>query len=70
MKRTIHCFDVLFLHFICGQEFPYDVQNVYGYEGYASFKIGNETKGFEGYGMGSYSYFRDHDVTVHSGMYP
>merc|ERR1712083_639302 len=49
-------------------ELPYDVTSEYASNGYTSFRIGDSADNFVGYGMGAYSFFRDHHVTVNSGM--
>jgi len=49
-------------------EFPYDVDASYGNSGYAAYKVNDSVTSHKGYGIGAYSYFRDHDVTVASGI--
>ena len=50
-------------------ELPYDVtQQNYGDKGYAGFYISDSAKSFHGYGIAVYSYFRDYDVWVNSGI--
>ena len=50
-------------------ELPYDVtQENYADAGYAGFKVGDNVTDFKGYGMGVYSYFRDHTVQMPSGI--
>ena len=44
-------------------ELPYDVsQEDYADAGYFGFKIDDKVTDFKGYGIGVYSYFRDHTV--------
>ena len=50
-------------------ELPYDVQqSQFGTPGYVGFRVDTSVTSFEGYGMGVYSYFRDYNVTVESGI--
>ena len=49
-------------------EYPYDVTPEYATKGYTSFRIGDSVDNFVGKGMGAYSFFRDHQVTVNSAM--
>jgi hypothetical protein len=49
-------------------EFPYDVDASYGTNGYAAYKVSDSVTSHKGYGVGAYSYFRDHDVYVNSGI--
>eukprot|EP01084_Bolivina_argentea_P275066 468997_1 len=52
--------------FFYQSEFPYDVTADYGSNGYTSFRIKGDN--FQGFGLGAYSYFRDHTVWVNSGF--
>eukprot|EP01084_Bolivina_argentea_P275067 468998_1 len=46
-------------------EFPYDVnQAQYGQPGFNAFRVDENVKSFQGYGIGMYSFFRDYNVTV------
>lgn len=50
-------------------EFPYDVtQQNYGDMGYTGYRVGDNVTTHYGYGLGVYSYFRDHAVRVASGI--
>lgn len=50
-------------------EFPYDVtQANYGDMGYAAYKVNDLVSQHEAYGISAYSFFRDHDVTINSGI--
>eukprot|EP01084_Bolivina_argentea_P108440 193804_1 len=50
-------------------ELPYDVSELnYGIYGYCSFRIGDNVINFNGFGMGVYSYFRDHIVWIQNGI--
>lgn len=50
-------------------EFPYDVtQANYGDKGFAAYKVGDNVTNHEAYGTGAYSFFRDNDVTINSGI--
>ena len=49
-------------------ELPYDVDVDYGTNGYASYKVGPHVQNHIGYGIGVYSYYRDHPVVTHSGI--
>lgn len=50
-------------------EFPYDVtQANYGNMGYAAYAVADNVQNHEAYGVGAYTYFRDNDVTVESGI--
>jgi hypothetical protein len=51
-------------------EFPYDVtQANYGDKGYVGFRIGDNVNNHQGFGLGAYSFFRDNDVTVNTGIH-
>ena len=51
-------------------EFPYDVtQENYADKGYVSFKVNEKVTSLTAYGIGAYSYFRDHPVEVSSGIH-
>lgn len=49
-------------------EFPYDVTESYGNAGYVGYRVGNAVSSHLAYGVGVYSYFRDHNVFVKSGI--
>lgn len=49
-------------------EYPYDVDGSYGTNGFASYKVNDSVTSHRAFGIGAYSYFRDHDVTVNSGI--
>jgi len=50
-------------------EYPYDVtQQNFGDRGYVSYKVANSVQQHQAWGVGVYSYFRDHDVIVNSGI--
>lgn len=54
--------------FFYQSEYPYDVtQQNYGDKGYVSFKIGDNVDTMRTYGVGAYSFFRDHTVYVEDG---
>lgn len=50
-------------------EFPYDVTASYGTLGYTGYRVGNGASQHAAYGVGVYSYFRDHVVTAQSGIF-
>lgn len=47
-------------------EYPYDVDQ--DYAGFVSYKVGDDVKNHEAWGVGVYSYFRDHDVNMPTGI--
>lgn len=50
-------------------EYPYDVtQENYGDPGYVSYRVDPSVTNHEAWGVGVYSFFRDHDVTVQMGI--
>lgn len=50
-------------------EYPYDVsQQNYGDRGYVSYKVNDRVTSHYGYGIGVYSFFRDHYVDVKAGI--
>jgi hypothetical protein len=49
-------------------EFPYDVTASYASLGYTGYRVGNSVTNHQSYAAGVYSFFRDHDVTVKSGI--
>ena len=50
-------------------EFPYDVtQENYGNMGYSAYYVKDTVERHYGWGIGVYSYFRDHAVNVQSGI--
>ena len=52
---------------ICTLPDPYDVtQENYGDKGFVAFRVNGA--GFQGWGMGAYSFFSDYTVTVANGM--
>jgi hypothetical protein len=49
-------------------EYPYDVTQEYGDAGYAAYKVAANVTKHAGYGVGVYHFFRDHPVTVQTGI--
>lgn len=50
-------------------EYPYDVtQENYANQGFVSYKVGDSVTSHHGFGIGVYSYFRDHQVEMQSGI--
>lgn len=49
-------------------ELPYDVDSDYGTNNYTGYRVHEHVKNHTGYGIGVYSFFRDHDVSVQSGI--
>jgi len=49
-------------------ELPYDVDSDWQSKGYAGYTVADSVTHHEGYGIGVYSYFRDHDVTANSAI--
>jgi len=50
-------------------ELPYDVtQQQFGNPGYVGYRVGRQVTAHEAYGVGVYTFFRDHDVTAVSGF--
>jgi len=50
-------------------EYPYDVtQQNFGDRGYVSYKVADSVQQHQAWGVGVYSYFRDHTVIVNSGI--
>lgn len=49
-------------------EFPYDVDKEYLSLDYVSYYVEDEVTHHKGYGIGSYSFFRDHAVMVENGI--
>jgi hypothetical protein len=50
-------------------ELPYDVtQANYGSKGFVGYRVGEEVTAHEGYGVGVYTFMRDSNVTVASGI--
>ena len=50
-------------------EYPYDVtQQNYGDPGYVSYKVADSVHSHNAWGIGVYSFFRDHPVTVNTGI--
>ena len=48
-------------------ELPYDVTQA-AYSDYCGYRLGPEVYNHKGYGIGVYSFFRDHSVFVNSGI--
>ncbi|MBX3719967.1 MAG: hypothetical protein KF898_10000 [Parachlamydiales bacterium] len=49
-------------------EFPYDVTESYGTSGYVGYRVGNAVSNHLSFAAGVYSFFRDHNVFVKSGI--
>jgi predicted heme/steroid binding protein len=49
-------------------ELPYDVDTDYADNGYAGYKVGDDVQNHEAWGIGVYSFFRDHEVLTTSGI--
>ena len=49
-------------------EYPYDVDTDYASAGFASYKVGENVSTHEAWGVGVYSFFRDHTVDMDSGI--
>jgi len=49
-------------------ELPYDADSTYSSNGYAGYRVADHVQNHKAYGVGVYSYFRDNDVTVESGI--
>lgn len=49
-------------------EYPYDVKQDYGDKKFAAYKVNDSVNNHKAYGVGVYSYFRDNDVHVSSGI--
>jgi len=49
-------------------EFPYDVTQAYGDNGYVGYRVGSHVLEHEAFGVGVYHFFRDHPVAVQSGI--
>lgn len=49
-------------------EFPYDVDYNYGKAQFAGYYVGNQVTSHQAYGVGTYSFFRDHSVDVENGI--
>jgi len=55
--------------FFYQSEFPYDVtQQDFGEAGFAGYMVADNVKSHQAYGIGVYTYFRDHDVQVDSAI--
>jgi len=55
--------------FFYQSEFPYDVtQENYGDKGFVSYRVSDNVTKHEAYGVGAYTFFRDHAVTVQNGI--
>jgi len=50
-------------------ELPYDVtQENFGDKGFVSYKVDDKVNSHNAWGIGTYTFFRDHDVTVKNGI--
>jgi hypothetical protein len=49
-------------------EFPYDVTEAYGTDGYAGYRVASSVTSHVAHGVGVYHFFRDYPVTVQSGI--
>lgn len=49
-------------------EYPYDVDQDYADAGFASYKVGDNVQNHEAWGVGVYSFFRDHSVNMENGI--
>jgi len=49
-------------------ELPYDVDSNYAKNGYSGYYVANHVTSHRGYGIGVYSFFRDHEVNIESGI--
>jgi hypothetical protein len=49
-------------------EFPYDVTSAYGDAGYVSYRVGSNVTHHQAFGVGAYTFFRDHFVSVKNGF--
>lgn len=49
-------------------EFPYDVDYNYAKNGYSGYMVGDHVTSHRAYGVGTYSFFRDHSVDVENGI--
>eukprot|EP00929_Paragymnodinium_shiwhaense_P007709 TRINITY_DN111620_c0_g1_i1.p1 TRINITY_DN111620_c0_g1~~TRINITY_DN111620_c0_g1_i1.p1 ORF type:complete len:709 (-),score=127.99 TRINITY_DN111620_c0_g1_i1:192-2318(-) len=49
-------------------EMPYDATSDFGTNGYTALRVGDTVTSHKAYGVGVYHYFRDHSVTVKSGI--
>ena len=47
---------------------PYDVDTDYADAGFASYKVGDNVSTHEAWGVGVYSFFKDHTVDMESGI--
>lgn len=55
--------------FFYQSEFPYDAtQANYGDKGFVGYRVSPNVTNHEGYGIGIYSFFRDHPVVVENGI--
>lgn len=54
--------------FFYQSEYPYDVNTDYGDAGYVSYRVGAKVTQHQAYGVGTYSFFRDHPVKVANGF--
>jgi hypothetical protein len=49
-------------------EYPYDVDTDYNTNGYVGYKVGDNVQTHEAWGTGVYSFFRDHNVLMDTGI--
>jgi hypothetical protein len=49
-------------------EYPYDVTEKYGEKGYVAYRVDNQVKSHQAWGVAVYSFFRDYHVVVKSGI--
>lgn len=50
-------------------EYPYDVtQANYGDKKFAAYKVADNVKNHKGFGIGAYTFMRDHHVTIDTGI--
>ena len=55
--------------FMYQAEYPYDVtQQNYGDRGFVAYRVGDHVQNHEAWGIGAYSFFRDFQVNVESGI--
>jgi hypothetical protein len=49
-------------------EYPYDVDHAYADAGFVSYKVADTVSNHEAWGVGVYSFFRDHTVNMPTGI--
>lgn len=49
-------------------EYPYDVDHAYADAGFVAYKVGDSVTDHEAWGVGVYSFFRDYDVNMDTGI--